>query len=147
LFQLSNDLSESEADVSFDIFEETELRSNNSNCSGDVGPEVARVFCSKSLSGCGKWLTRITGHKEAHSVAKFVAWEGFNIRPERCCVHESRFHFCDQVRAGEGFDLTISDDAQIWDCSFESEMNAAVSSAPFDSGKFFGSIHMIHSVQ
>jgi hypothetical protein len=51
LFQLSNDLSESEADMSFDIFKEAHSGANNSNCSGDVWPEVARVFCAESLSG------------------------------------------------------------------------------------------------
>jgi hypothetical protein len=104
---------------------------------------VAWVIGAESLSCCGEWLAGITGHKEVHSVTKVLAWEGFKIRPERCWVQESRFHFCDQVRNGEGFDLTISDDAQIWDCSFKSEMNPAVSGAPLDSCKLFGIIHII----
>jgi hypothetical protein len=103
---------------------------------------VARVFCAESLSGCGKWLAGVTGHKEVHSVTKVLAWEGLNIRPERCWVQESRFHFCNQVRAGEAFDLAISDDAQIWDCSFKSEMNPAVSGAPLDHCNVFGIIHI-----
>jgi hypothetical protein len=129
--------------VSFDILKEAEAGANNSNCSCDVWPEVARVVCAEAFSGCAEGLAGVTGHKEVHSVTKVLAWEGLNIRPERCWVQESRFHFCDQVRAGEGFDLTISDDAQIWDCSFKSEMNPAVSGAPLDSCKFFGIIHIV----
>jgi hypothetical protein len=129
--------------VSFDVFKEADSRSNNPNCSPDVWPKVAGIVGSLSLTCRAEGLAGITGHKDVHSVAKLLAWEGFNIRPDRCCVQESRFHFCDQVRAGESFDLTISDDAQIWDCSFKSEMNASVSGAPFNHCNVLGSIHII----
>jgi hypothetical protein len=128
--------------MSFDIFKEAHSGANNSNCSGDVGPQVSWVFGSKSLPCCAEGLTRITCHKDVHAISKGFAWEGFNIRPDRCCIHESRFHFSNQVRAGEGFDLTISDNAQAWDCSFKSEMNASVSSAPLDHCNVFGIIHI-----
>jgi hypothetical protein len=142
LFQLSNDLSESEGDVSFDIFKEAELGSQNPNSVCDEGPEVAGVFCAEPFAGGREGLAWITCHKDVHAISKSFAWEGFNIRPDRCCVQESRLHFCNQVRAGEGFDLTISDNAQIWDCSFKSKMNASVSSAPLDHCNVFGIIHI-----
>jgi hypothetical protein len=141
--QVSEDFAESQANVALDIFKKAESGANNSNCPKDVGPEVAGVFGSEAFACCAEGLAGITGHKQVHAVSKGFAWEGFNIRPERCRVQESRFHFCNQVRAGEGFDLTISDDAQIRDCSSKSEMNPAVSGAPLDGGKLFGSIHII----
>lgn len=71
--------------------------------------------------------------------------EGFKIRPDRCDVQESRFHFCDQVGSRESFDLTKSDDAQRRDCSFESEMDTCVTCAELHCSKgpmFLGSIHI-----
>jgi hypothetical protein len=109
LFQFSNDFSESEGDVSFDILEEAELGSKNPNSVCDVRPKMSWVFCSKSLSCCGERLAWVTSSKDVHFARKLCPREGFKIRPNRCWLHESRFHFADQVRAGEGFDLTKSD--------------------------------------
>jgi hypothetical protein len=91
--QLSNDFSESEGDVSFDIFKEAELGSKKSNSVCDKWPEVARVVCAEALSGCGEGLAGIAPSEDVHAVTKLCPWEGFKIRPYRCCVHESRFHF------------------------------------------------------
>jgi hypothetical protein len=107
-FQFSNDFSQSKADVSFDIFEEAELWSKNANALCDVRPEMSGVVCSFSKSGCTEWLAGVTSSEEVHAFRKLCPWEGFKIRPDRCRVHKSRFHFCDQVRNGEGFDLTKS---------------------------------------
>jgi hypothetical protein len=127
LFQLSNDLSESEGDMSFDILKEAELGSQNPNSVCDKWPEVARVVCAEALSGCAEWLAGIAPSEDVHAATKLCPWEGFKIRPDRCRVQESRFHFCDQVRAGETFDLTKSDCAQASDNSVESQFNASVS--------------------
>jgi hypothetical protein len=51
-FQFSNDFSQTEADVSFDVLKEADPGSEKSNSLCDVGPQVARIFCSKPLS-CG----------------------------------------------------------------------------------------------
>jgi len=109
LFQLSNDLSESKADVSFDVFKEAELGSKKPNSACDERPKMSWVFCAKSLSCCAEWLAGITSSKDVHFARKLCPREGFKIRPNRCWLHESRFHFSNQVRAGEGFDLTKSD--------------------------------------
>ena len=140
-FQIADDCGKSKRDVSFDVFKEAIGRLNNSNCVDNEGPEVPRVFRSESLPGCAEGLTGISRSKDVHLVVKLCTWEGFNIRPDRCEVHESRFHFCDQVRAGECFDLSISDDAQISDSSTESEMNASVSGTPLKNCNFFGTTH------
>jgi hypothetical protein len=88
---------------------------------------VSGVVGTETLTGGAEWLARVAATEDVHAVVKVGPWEGFKIRPERCWVQESRFHFCNQVRAGEGFDLSKSDCAQSWDCSFKSEINAAVS--------------------
>jgi hypothetical protein len=143
LFQLSNDFSESEGDVSFDILEIAESGAKKSNSVCDERPEVPRVFCAEPLSGCAEGLAGITASEDVHAVTKLCPWEGFKIRPDRCCVHESRLHFADQVRAGEGFDLTKSDRAQISDNSVQSNLNAAVSGTKSEVCNCFGSIHII----
>ena len=75
-----------------------------------------------------------------YAASKRSVREGLKIRPDRCAVQESRFHFSNQIRNGEGFDLTSSDDAQRRDCSLKSETNAAVSGAKLDASDF-GIIH------
>ena len=142
LFQLSNDFSEAETDVSLDVLEEADSGAKKSNAVCDVGPEMSWVFCSEPLSGCAEWLAGIASSKDVHAVTKLCPREGFKIRPNRCWVHESRFHFCNQVRAGEGFDLTKSDCAQSWEDSFESKFNAAVSGTKAEVCNCFGSIHI-----
>ena len=143
LFQLSNDLSESEADVSFDIFKEAEAGAKKSNSVCDVGPEVPGVIGAESFTGCAEWLAGIAPSEDVHAVTKLCPWEGLKIRPDRCCVHESRLHFADQVRAAEGFDLTKSDRAQISDNSVESKLNAAVSGTKSEVCNCLGIIHII----
>ena len=133
--------------MSFDVLEEAEAGSHVSDGVANVGPEVARVVGSLPLAGCGERLARIPRHKEIHLVTKGSSREGFKIRPDRCAVQESRFHFCDQVRDGEGFDLTKSDEAQAWDCSAESEMYARVSCTKFNGCEGSGDcsvLGMIH---
>jgi hypothetical protein len=129
--------------MSFDILKEAELGSQNPNSVCDKRPEVAGVVGAESLSGCAEWLAGIAPSEDVHAVTKLCPWEGFKIRPDRCCVHESRFHFCDQVRAGEGFDLTKSDRAQISDNSVESQLNTAVSGTKSEVCSCLGSIHII----
>jgi hypothetical protein len=129
LFQFSNDFTESEADMSFDILEEAELGSENPNSVCDKWPEVSWVVSSESFTGCAEGLAGVASSEDVHAVSKRCPREGLKIRPNRCWVHESRFHFADQVRNSEGLDLTKSDAAQSWDDSLKSKLKAAVSSA------------------
>jgi hypothetical protein len=68
--QFCNDLSESEADVSFDVFKHADSGSKNPNAICDEGPEMAGIFCSESLSGCAKRLAGVASSKDVHSVTK-----------------------------------------------------------------------------
>jgi hypothetical protein len=128
--------------MSFDILKEAEIGSQNPNSVCDKWPEVARVVCAEALSGCAEGLAGIAPTEDVHAAVKLCPWEGFKIRPDRCRVHESRFHFRDQVRASEGFDLTKSDRAQISDNSVESQLNAAVSGTKAKVCSCLGSIHI-----
>jgi hypothetical protein len=118
-------------EYAINIFEEAELGLHEGDLPDEERPEVAGVFISETLAGCGKSLAGKPACKDAHFAAKRESREGFKIRPDRCRVQESRFHFCDQIRGCEGFDLTKSDDAQIWDCSTKSEMDACVACTEF----------------
>ncbi len=114
------------ADVTFDVLEKADagLAKPNSVC--DPRPEMSWVVLAEPLSGCAEWLAGVAAREDVHFSVKSEPRERLNIRPDRCCVQESRFHFSDQVRAGERFDLAKSDCAQMWDCSFKSEINASV---------------------
>jgi len=127
--QFFNDCAESKADVSFDVLKEAESGPHKSNSVCNEWPEVAGVVGPESFAGGTEWLAGVATREDVHAATKLGPWEGFKIRPDRCRVQESRFHFSEQIRAGEGFDLTKSDCAQAWDCSLKSEINAAVSGA------------------
>ena len=143
LVQLFDDVAQSEGDVAFDVLEEAELGSHENNSICDERPEVTGVVFAEALAGCTEWLAGITATEDIHSVSKAFPREGFKIRPDRCRVHESRLHFCDQVRSGKSFDLTNSDCAQTFDCSSESEINAAVPCTEANVFNDFGIIHVM----
>jgi len=133
--------------MSFDVLKEADPGSEKSNAICNPRPEVPRVLLSFALPGCAEGLTGISASEDVHAVTKRSPREGLKIRPDRCWVHESRFHFRNQICDGEGFDLTKSDCAQIWDDSFESKLNPAVSSAQANVCNCFGNIHVPMSVQ
>jgi hypothetical protein len=111
--QFFNDFSQSEADVSFDVFKETDPWTHSSNSVCDPRPEVSGIVFPSPLSCAAEWLAGITPRDNVHAVTKLGPREGFKIRPDRCWVQLSRFHFRNQVRTGKGFDLAKSDCAQI----------------------------------
>jgi hypothetical protein len=116
-------------DDSLDVFEKDKGRLSCSDSVEDGGEEVPWVFVGSAFSGGGKGLAREAARDDVHEPVKLCEREGAQIRPDRCWVQESRFHFRDQIGAGEGFDLTKSNRAQTWDCSLESKVNAAVPGA------------------
>jgi hypothetical protein len=144
-FQIADDAGESQRNVSFNVLEEADSGSKKSNAACDVGPKMSWVFGSEALSDTTEGLAGVAASEDVHAVSKAFPWKGFKIRPDRCWVHESRFHFSDQVRAGEGFDLTKSDCAQSWEDSLESNLNAAVSGTNAEVCNCFGSIHIYAS--
>jgi hypothetical protein len=95
--------------MSFDVLKEAAPRSEKSNTVCDIGPQVPWVVLASALAGCTEGLAWVAPSEDVHSVAKRCPREGLKIRPDRCWVHESRFHFRNQIADGEGFDLTKSD--------------------------------------
>jgi hypothetical protein len=138
-----DDILKSKADVSLDVFKKAQgwLENGNSVCNG--WPQVSWVVWSLPQSCCAERLARVAARQDVHLSPKLVPREGFKIRPDRCWVQASRFHFSDQVRAGEGFDLAKSDCSQVWDCSFKSEINASVPGTKAEVCNCLGSIHVI----
>jgi len=143
LFQFSDDLSESKADVSLDILKEAHGWPANPNSVCDPRPQMSWVVLAESFPCGAEGLARVASREDVHFAAKLLPREGLNIRPDRCRIQASRFHFSDQVRAGERFDLANSDCSQIWDCSLESEINAAVPGAKANVCNWLGSIHVM----
>jgi hypothetical protein len=85
------------------------------------------VVCSKSLPGCTEWLAWVAAREDVHQSRKLFPREGLEVAPDRSRIKLPAFHSRKKVFAGEGFDLRISDCAQVWDNSTESEVNASVS--------------------
>lgn len=129
--------------MSLDVLEEAYSGSEKSNAICNPRPEVARVIFPGPLPCGAEGLAWVTSSEDVHTVAKGSPREGLKIRPDRCWVHESRFHFRNQVRDGKPFDLAKSDRSQISNNSVESKFNASVSSAQADVCSCFGMIHVI----
>jgi hypothetical protein len=129
--------------MSFDFFKETALGFEKSNAICNKRPKMPRVLLAFTLPCCTEGLAWVAPSEDVHSVAKRCPREGLKIRPDRCRVQLSRFHFRNQIADGEGFDLTKSDCAQTWDCSFKSKLNASVSSAEANVCNCLGMIHVM----
>jgi hypothetical protein len=80
-----------------------------------INPSVeqeALIVSPGSFSCEAVWLARDSTMRDVHQTVKVSVWEGPNIRPNRRCIQESRFHFCNKVRAGPRFPLAKSDGAK-----------------------------------
>jgi hypothetical protein len=139
--QIAEYRGESQRNVSFDVFKEDSTWSNSSNCSAQKRPEVSWVIGSSSFTGGTERLARVAARDDVHQSVKLFCRERFNVRPDRCLIQFSRFHLCDQVRNGEGFDLHISDCSATRENSSESEINASVPGAKAEMIGL-GSIHI-----
>jgi hypothetical protein len=128
--------------MAFDVFEEADPWPHIGNAICDVGPEVAWILLATSLSRVAEWLARIPSREDVHQSAKAPELEGFKIRPDRCRIQASRFHFRDQISAGKCFDLAVSDSAQSRDNSPESEINPGVSRTEGHVCNCLGSSHI-----
>lgn len=135
--------SELGGDESLDVFDETQAGLHGDDPGEHEGEQVPRVFVCVSVSGGTERLARDAARDDVHASTKPGPLESFKIRPHRCRVQLSRFHFRNQVRDGEGFDLTSSDRAQTSDNSVKSEINASVSGTKADVINCLGSIHVM----
>jgi len=139
-FQVADDCGESQRDVSLDIFEEAASRLAGSDSVGDPWPEVSGVFFPLSLSGGGEWLARESSREDVHQSVKLSEWEGLKIAPNRGNIKVPIFHARSQDRAGELFDLRVSDRSQTWNTSSESQLYSGISGTEFDRRNAVGII-------
>jgi len=127
--------------VSLDVLEETDSWSQNPNAICDSWPEVSLVVCSESFTGCAEWLAGITAREDVHASRKRWPREGLEIAPDWSRIKRPAFHSREKKLDREGFDLCISDCAQIWDNASQSKVNSSVSTTEADMSDF-GSIHI-----
>jgi len=66
--------------------------------SPDMLPEPSLVIGSFSVSGDTERLAGKAPNDPIHFVSKRSAVEGSGIRPNRCCIHESRFNMVNHER-------------------------------------------------
>jgi len=69
-FQFANDISESKANVSFDVLKEADSGTHGNNSGCDKWPEMSWIFCPESFPCCTEWLAGITSREDVHAVTK-----------------------------------------------------------------------------
>tara|TARA_R110000851_G_scaffold35978_3_gene94253 strand:+ start:695 stop:1108 length:414 start_codon:yes stop_codon:yes gene_type:complete len=111
-----------------DVFEEDKSWLNSSYCIFYVWEKVSWVFIAFPVSRLREGLAGETAAQNICSFWNALQWQGFKIRPNRCRIHFSRFHFRNQVRDCVGFDLANKDSSQSWQASFKSDIDPSVSS-------------------
>jgi len=129
-------------DDSLDVFEEDKGGLAALDSLEDGGEEVAGVLVGVTLAAGTEGLTGEPARKDVHESVKLCEWEIPNVRPDRSCIQETRFHLCDQIRADERLSLTVSDCAQSWQNSSESEGKTFVSGTKGEVCNCEGSIHI-----
>lgn len=140
--QVSEDIPQSEADVSFDVLEEADAGLAKSNSVCDVGPEMPGIVCPSALSSGTERLAGVTPREDIHAAVKVAEWEGFKITPYRGRIKVPAFHPRRQEAAGILFDLRVSDCSQAWQDSSEPQVDTAVAGAKRDVSEL-GRIHVI----
>jgi hypothetical protein len=68
--QFFNDCSESEGDVSFDVFKKANSGLHESNPICNEWPKVSGIFRAESFSGGGEWLAWVAAREDVHLSTK-----------------------------------------------------------------------------
>jgi hypothetical protein len=131
-FQVAADRPQPLGNMALDVLEKTAERTHDLDAAPDRRPEPARVFGPEPFPGVGFALARIGSDEKCDAISEEFAGESAAIRPVRCRVQASRFHFRDHICGCVGFDLTKSDEAQAWDNASEPEMISTRAKAPLD---------------
>jgi len=90
--QVADDLLESVAGMSSDVFENNESWSALSDDPGDVRPEVARVVLPGATTGDAERLAWITRSDEIHDSTPRASVEGGEVRPDRRAIQQRVLH-------------------------------------------------------
>lgn len=107
-----------------DILDEDEPASGLDDDAPCGRPEVALVETAALAPSKAVRLARDAANEAIHEAAPWPAVEGSGIAPHRALSHETLLHLCDQVRDGEGFPLHHADCSSVFDCQFDSEIEA-----------------------
>ena len=81
--KLSQDGFKAEGDVTGDVFEEYPFRPAFPDDAGNLGPEVAGVFCPTTFSGCAEGLAGISCEDGVEGPAEGPGVETAQIIPDR----------------------------------------------------------------
>lgn len=114
------------------VFDECTPRACLDEDAPEGGPEVALVFSSQPLSGKGMRLAWNSANDAIHVSSKATSREGSGIAPHRRLSHGTFFHRRNQMGAGEGFPLHVSDRASAWHCQLKAKVEPATSGANGD---------------
>jgi hypothetical protein len=94
--------------VSCDVLEETDSRLYLSHNTEYVGPQVARIAFTKSLSSEGKRLARVATSDDIHEAAPRSAIEGLEIVPDRRAIQGRVLHPRHESGRGVGVPLDVT---------------------------------------
>jgi hypothetical protein len=81
--KLSQDGFKAKGDVTGHVFEKDPLGAAFTDDPGDIGPQVAGIVCSTSLSGGAEGLAGISGEDDVEGAAKGPGIEAAQIIPDR----------------------------------------------------------------
>lgn len=121
-----------------DVLEEAPFGADITNKSFDVGPEMAGIVSSALSAGNAEGLTGVSANEAIHESSKTVSGEGRKIAPDRARGKSPFFHATKKDAARVGFPFRHSDTLSVWDHSFKSDVQAAVSSTEGDIIESFG---------
>lgn len=129
----------------FDVLEEASDGLGSADPVEDEGPEMPRIVRTKTASDEGERLARVASADDRNLATILFPREGLEISPERSRLKLPLRHSRKKDFGRAGFDLRISDCAQAWESSSESEVETSVAGAKRDMSEG-GSIHVIVTV-
>jgi hypothetical protein len=90
--KIAKDSGEPKAKVAGDVLEKGERGSGFDQDSGNVRPQMPRVFLALTFAGNGEGLAGIPGRDQIHTAEQRAAVEGSKIRPHRRRIQPPFFH-------------------------------------------------------
>lgn len=106
--QVSEDVSKSPSNETWNVLQEDEARSRIANDPGDGRPEPAFVVGPPTRAGVGPGLAWEARTDEIHRSAPRAAVEGCDVVPDRSPIQGRIFHPRHEDGRGEGFPLNVT---------------------------------------
>jgi hypothetical protein len=124
-FQVSRDSFETVPEVVRHVLKEDLTGTAFEDDTQDLGPEMPLVLDSTLPSSGGEGLARVARSDEIHDAMPGPTVEGGGIRPHRRFSQSSFFHRRYQTSGSIGFPLHHADDASVWHCQLDAEIETA----------------------